>query len=91
MSSSRLTEPCFLVEWYQPDLAAMSFDDAVEQLQKVADAARIRLLGALTAPSDETFYGVIAADSAEDAIEACQQAGWHTDRVTAVMRAHINA
>jgi hypothetical protein len=85
------TEPCFLVEWYQPDLAALSFDNAVEQLQTVADAAQVRLLAALTAPSDETIYGVLAADSAEVAIEVCQQAGWHTDRVTAVMRAQLSA
>lgn len=91
MSISWPTEPCFLVEWYQPDLAALSFDDAVDQLQKVAEAGDIRLLGALTSPTDETIYGVIGADSAEAAIEACRQAGWHTDRVTAVMRAHIPA
>ena len=85
------TEPCFLVEWYQPDLAALSFDNAVERLQTVADALDVRLLGALTAPTDETIYGVLAADSAEVAIEVCRQAGWHTDRVTAVMRAQLTA
>jgi hypothetical protein len=49
------------------------------------------LLGALTAPSDETIFGVLAADSAEAVVQACQQAGWHTDRVTPVTRADINA
>ncbi|WIM85860.1 hypothetical protein PT015_12970 [Candidatus Mycobacterium wuenschmannii] len=91
MFSSEQTEPCYLVEWYQPDLVAMSFNKAVERLQRVADAARVRLLGALTAPSDDTIYGVIAADSAEAAIEACHQAGWHADRVTAVVRAQLPA
>ncbi len=91
MCISGPTEPCFLVEWYQPDLAALPFDNAVEQLQTVADAAHVRLLGALTAPTDETIYGVLAADSAEVAIEVCRQAGWHTDRVTAVMRAQLSA
>ena len=91
MCISGPTEPCFLVEWYQPDLAALPFDNAVEQLQTVADAAHVRLLGALTAPTDETIYGVLAADSVELAIEVCQQAGWHTDRVTAVMRAQLTA
>lgn len=91
MSSNGSTEPCFLVEWYQPDLATMPFDRAVDRLKQVTSALRVRLLGALTAPTDETFYGVLAADSAEDAIEACRQAGWHTDRVTAVRRAQLPA
>jgi hypothetical protein len=85
------TSPCFLVEWYLPDLAVTSFDDAVDRLQQVAETAQVQLLGALTAPSDETFYGVLAADSEESAIEACHQAGWQTDRVTAVLRAQISA
>jgi hypothetical protein len=85
------TSPCFLVEWYQPDLALTSFDDAVDRLKQVARAGRVRLLGALTAPSDETIFGVLAADSAEAVVQACQQAGWQTDRVTAVTRADITA
>ena len=83
--------PCFLVEWYQPDLAATSFDEAVDRLQKTAVALEVRLLGALTAPSDEAIYGVLAAESAQAVIEACQQAGWQTDRITSVTRANINA
>ena len=85
------TSPCFLVEWYQPDLALTSFDDAVDRLKQIAGAGRVRLLGALTAPSDETIFGVLAADSAEAVVQACQQAGWHTDRVTPVTRADISA
>jgi hypothetical protein len=85
------TSPCFLVEWYQPDLAATTFDDAVDRLRQVAGAGNVRLLGALTAPSDETIFGVLAADSAEAVVQACQQAGWHTDRVTPVTRADISA
>jgi hypothetical protein len=91
MCSSAPTPPCFLVEWYQPDLAATSFDDAVEALLKVAGDMKVRLFGALTSPSDETIYGVIAADSADAAIQACERAGWHADRVTAVRRAELRA
>jgi hypothetical protein len=87
--TSASTTPCFLIEWYQPDLAAMSFDEAVEKLQRIAETAQVRLMGALTAPSDETIYGVLIADSAEAAIDACHQAGWRTDRVTPVTRANI--
>jgi hypothetical protein len=49
------------------------------------------LLVTLTAPSDETVFGVFAAESAEAVIEACRQAGWHTDRITAGVQARINA
>jgi len=80
-----------MVEWYLPDLDATSFDDLVQRLQQVAGAAHVRLVMALTAPSDETIFGVLAADSAEVVAEVCQQAGWHTDRITSVMPAHINA
>jgi hypothetical protein len=69
----------------------MSFDDAVDRLQQVAGAAQVQLLAALTAPSDETIFGVLAADSAEAVVQACQQAGWRTDRVTPVTRANISA
>jgi hypothetical protein len=68
-----------------------SFDDAVDRLQRVARGWRVQLLGALTAPTDETFFGVLAADSAEAVVQACQEAGWRTDRVTPVTRANINA
>jgi hypothetical protein len=77
-----------LVEWYQPD---PSFGDAVERLRQVADGAHIRLRGAVTAPSDETTFAVIEGDSVEAVIEACRQAGWHTDRITPVTRADLTA
>ncbi len=80
-----------MVEWYLPDLDAISFDDAVQRLQEVASASHARLLVALTAPSDETIFGVLAADSADVVVQVCQQAGWHTDRVTSVLPAHIDA
>ena len=91
MCTSASTTPCFLVEWYQPDLATTAFDDAVRRLRLVADAAQIRLRGAMTAPSDETTFAVIEGDSAEAVIEACRQAGWHTDRITPVTRADLTA
>jgi hypothetical protein len=82
---------CFLVEWYQPDLAATTLDMAIDRLSRAAAASQVRLLVTLTAPSDETVFGVFAAESAEAVIEACRQAGWHTDRITAGVQARINA
>jgi hypothetical protein len=67
----------------------MSFDEAVTKLRKVADDAHICLRGAVSAPTDETTFAVIEADSAEAVIAACWQAGWQTDRVTPVTRANL--
>jgi hypothetical protein len=80
-----------MVEWYLPDLAAVSLDAAIERLGQVAAASQVRLLVTLSAPSDETVFVVLAADSAEVVINICQQAGWHTDRITAGVQARINA
>jgi hypothetical protein len=82
---------CFLVEWYQPGLVALSLDDAIERLTRAAAAAHVRLLLTLTAPTDETLFAVVSADSAEAVIRVCQLAGWHTDRITAGVQARINA
>jgi hypothetical protein len=82
---------CFLVEWYQPGLVALSLDDAIERLTRAAAAAHVRLLLTLNAPSDETVFVVLAADSAEAVINICQHAGWHADRITAGVQARINA
>ncbi|MGH3970300.1 MAG: hypothetical protein ACRDTV_19805 [Mycobacterium sp.] len=80
---------CFLVEWYQPD-STLSFDDAISRLTLAAAAAQVRVLVALAAPSDETLFCVLAADSAEAVIEVCRLAGWHTDRITAGVEARIS-
>lgn len=69
----------------------MSFDEAVTKLQQVAQDAHICLRAAVSAPTDETTFAVIEADSAEAVVAACRQAGWHTDRVTPVTRADLSA
>jgi hypothetical protein len=79
-----------MVEWYQPDLAAVSLDAAIERLVHAAAASQVRLLVTLSAPSDETVFVVLAADSVEVVINICQQAGWHTDRITAGVQTRIN-
>jgi hypothetical protein len=80
-----------LVEWYQPDFAALCLDEAIDRLCRAAAAAHVRMLVTLTAPSDETVFVVLAADSADAVIRACRQAGWHTDRITAGVQTRINA
>ncbi|WP_235653523.1 ATP-binding protein [Mycolicibacter icosiumassiliensis] len=82
---------CFLVEWYQPDLVEAAVDAAIDRLSGAAAAVRATLLVTLTSPSDETLFGVVAADSADAVVTACQQAGWHIDRITSGVRARIGA
>ena len=84
-------EGCFLVEWYQPDLTAATVDAAIDRLARAADPAHVQLLMTLTAPADETLFGVFAGDSADAVVDACVQAGWHADRITSGVQAHIAA
>jgi nitrite reductase/ring-hydroxylating ferredoxin subunit len=80
-----------MVEWYQPDLAEVGLDSAIERLRRAAAASQVRLLVTLNAPSDETVFVVLAADSAEAVINICQHAGWHADRITSGVQALIHA
>lgn len=91
MNDSGSARQCFLVEWYQPDLVDSAVDTVIDRLTRVAAAARVKLLLTLTAPSDETLFGVFTADSVDAVVAVCRQAGWHVDRITAGVRARIDA
>lgn len=80
---------CFLVEWYQPDLGESAVGGAIDRLESAAATVGATVVVAVTAPADETLFGVIAAGSAEAVVTACRQAGWHVDRISAGVRAHI--
>lgn len=89
MGDSESARQCFLVEWYQPDLVESAVDAAIDRLTAAATATRVKLLVALSAPTDETLFGVFAADSVDAVVAVCWQAGWHVDRLTAGVRARI--
>jgi hypothetical protein len=91
MCTGASTKPCFLVEWYQPDLIATPFVEAVERLEQAALSGHSRVRSAMTAPTDETTFAVIEGDSAEAVTEVCRRAGWRTDRITPVTRAELSA
>lgn len=80
-----------MVEWYQPDLAESTIDAVIDRLASAAAAVRAKLVVALTAPTDETLFGVVAAESSDAVVAACRQAGWHVDRITAGVRARVGA
>lgn len=91
MGDSASARQCFLVEWYQPGLAESAVEAAIDRLTGAALSAQAKLLVALNSPSDETLFGVLAADSVDAVVAACRQAGWHADRITAGVRARIAA
>ena len=86
--------PCYLVEWYAPELAgdhleriAANLDDSVSALR--AQGTPVRLLSMLSVPTDEVLFGVFAADSAPIVARACQAAGMPAQRLTDAVDAHI--
>lgn len=91
MGDSESARQCYLVEWYQPDLVEAAVDAAIDRLAGAATALRAKLVVALTSPSDETLFGVVAADSSDAVVTACRQAGWHVDRITTGVRARVGA
>jgi hypothetical protein len=91
VSDSESARQCFLVEWYQPDLVDSVVDAAIDRLAGAAAAVQATLLVTVTSPTDETLFGVIAAESADAVVTACRQAGWHVDRITAGVRARLGA
>ncbi|ORW24687.1 hypothetical protein AWC18_02740 [Mycolicibacter nonchromogenicus] len=82
---------CFLVEWYQPDLADATVDTVMDRLASAVAEVHAKLVLALTSPSDETLFAVVSADSSEAVVTACRQAEWRVDRITAGVRARIGA
>lgn len=72
--------PCYLAEWYVPELTEQSVDDIVTRLEAAAASATdegtpVRLLVTLSVPSDEVLYGVFGADSQEIVSRICLAAG----------------
>jgi hypothetical protein len=79
--------PCFLVEWYRPelraddlDLIAAKLDATIESLR--ADGPPVQRVMLLALPSDEVVFGVFTAPSAADVAQACQLAGVSAERLT---------
>jgi hypothetical protein len=80
--------PCYLVEWYRPELTSQPLDETVAKLDASivairAEGSAVRLLMALTARSDQVLYSVFAASSPDTVRQACERAGFPAERVTA--------
>lgn len=79
--------PCFLVEWYRPEVSADDLDTIAASLDASAGSLRaegssVERLMLLAVPSDETVFAVFTAGSASDVHHACQRAGVNGIRLT---------
>jgi hypothetical protein len=87
VSNTALGDPCYLVEWYRPEVTRQPIDETVARLDASTMAMRaeglaVRLLTALTARSDQVVYSVFAASSADTVRQACERAGFPVERLT---------
>ena len=81
----------FLAEWYRPEVTGATVDDVVGRLRRgAAEVAAVRLVMALSVPSDEGFYCLYAAESADDVLAASTCAGIPAERITADVDARID-
>jgi hypothetical protein len=90
MGTPALRMPCYLVEWYRPDLIEDQFGAALASLgncmtSMIAEGMPVRLLMTVTVPSDEVVFGVIAANSEDVVAQLCNRAGVPAERVTAAI------
>ena len=86
----------FLTEWYQRALTEGDIDSVVAILSDATAILRDRgnpvaLLVVVNAPTDQVFYAVFAADSADSVTQACRHAGWAPDRITGGVQTRIPA
>jgi hypothetical protein len=95
MSVAVLHLPCYLAEWYQPDLSDELLDHTVARLNDCVatmckEGSPIRLLMTLAVPNDELIFGVFAADSEQVVAVVCSRAGIPTQRLSLAIDAHVN-
>jgi hypothetical protein len=86
----------FLVEWYQPALAAAPLDQTALRLEAAAattstGGSTVHLELILAAPTDEMLFSVLSGDSAEAVLRACEDAGLPPDRITTGVRTYVSS
>lgn len=86
--------PCFLVEWYRPQLNTEMLDHAADRLDECATAmcgegSPVHLLMTLAVPTEEVLFGVFAANGAQSVSEVCRRAGIPAERLTEAVDARI--
>jgi Protein of unknown function (DUF4242) len=84
--------PCYLVEWYRPDLTEEQLNNTAATLEACAasmsaEGSPVQLLMTLLVPTDEVIFGIFAASSAHIVSETCQRGGMPAQRLTAAIDA----
>jgi hypothetical protein len=79
--------PCYVAEWYRPEITAAAVDSAVAKLGETvasmsAEGSSVQLLMTMTVPSDEVVFCIFAAESEQAVARACRLAGFPVDRLT---------
>jgi hypothetical protein len=87
--------PCYLVEWYRPELTTGQLEDTATRLEDCAAAMRdegssVLLLMIFAVPTDEVLYGVFTAVSANTVSETCRRAGIPAERLTEAVDARVS-
>ncbi|HEX9174686.1 hypothetical protein [Mycobacterium sp.] len=86
--------PCYLVEWYRPEITAVDLDETVARLDASAAmmsaaGAPVSLMMTLALPTDEVVFCVFSAGSAQFVADACCRAGFPPERLTQADGARI--
>lgn len=87
MRVNGLPLPCYLVEWYQPELTADRLNRTAERIDACtvsvsADGMPVQLLLSVAVPADDVIVGIFAASSEDCVMEACRRAGIPAQRLT---------
>jgi hypothetical protein len=94
MSIEASRPPCYVVEWYRPELTAAQLDQTATKLNEGATAvcgegSQVQLLMTFAVPADEVVFGIFSARSADDVSEVCRRAGLPVERLTDAVDARI--
>lgn len=94
VSPDAADQPCFLAEWYRPDLTREPLQRTAARLRAgaasvTAAGTPVHLTSMLALPSDEVLFGVFSADSVSAVAQACTEAGYPAQRLTNALDAHI--
>lgn len=94
MNKRSASLPCYLVEWYRPELTQGPLEHTAATLDEWAawmsvEGDHVALLSVLAVPTDEVLFGIFAADSADIVAQTCRRAGMPAERLTPAVDTHI--
>jgi hypothetical protein len=94
MGMPAVRTPCYVVEWYRPELVEDEFSSALATLVECvatmsSEGTPVRVLHTVTVPCDEVVFGVIAASSEAVVTESCRRAGVPAERLTAAVSTRL--